>query len=74
VIVTGVEAVTAIVVTGNVADSEPIGTETLAGTVAAAVLLLDRVTVMALPCALDSVTVPVLPADPATVDGETPTE
>ncbi len=43
-IVTGVDVVTALVVTVNVALVDPAGTMTLAGTVAAEVLLLDSVT------------------------------
>ena len=43
--VTAVEVVTAFDVTVNVADVAPVDTVTLAGTVAAAGLLLDSVTV-----------------------------
>ena len=42
--VTGVDAATALVLTGKVALVAPAGTVTLAGTVAAAVLLLESVT------------------------------
>src|ERR1700740_2639849 len=44
VMVTWVDAATALVVTGKLALVDPAGTVTLAGTVAAAALLLERVT------------------------------
>ena len=70
-----VEAVTAVVVTVNVALAAPAATETLAGTVAAAVLSLVRLTV-APPAgaALLSVTVPVAELPPITLAGLSVTE
>jgi hypothetical protein len=68
--VTGVEAATTKVVTVNVALVAPTGTVTLAGTVATAVLLLERVTrappVRAGPL---SVTLPVEADPPLTLGG-----
>jgi hypothetical protein len=73
--VTAVELTTALVVIENVALVAPASTVTLAGTCAAAVLLLDSVTtappVGAAPL---SVTVPVDPAPPTTLVGVTATE
>jgi hypothetical protein len=73
--VTAVELTTALVVIENVALVAPASTVTLAGTCAAAVLLLDSVTtappVGAAPL---SVTVPVDPAPPTTLVGLTVTE
>jgi hypothetical protein len=69
VIVTGVEAVTVLVVTVNVAVVAPVATVTLAGTVAAAELS-DRVTTAPpVGAALVSVTVPVEEAPPVTLVG-----
>jgi hypothetical protein len=71
VIVAEVDAVTVLVAMVKVALVAPAGTVTLAGTVATA-LLLDRVTTRPpLAAALVSVTVPVLPFPPTTLDGLT---
>ena len=74
-IVTGVEAVTAVVVMEKFALSAPAATVTLAGTLATVVLVLDSVT-MAPPggAAEVKVTVPVLPAPPTTLVGLTVTD
>jgi hypothetical protein len=62
--------VTASVVTVNVAVEDPAGTVTVAGTVAALVLLLDRFTVMPAPLAAPvRVTVPVDVVPPRTLVG-----
>src|SRR5687768_13697046 len=67
---TEVSAVTAVVVTGNVAEVAPSGTVTVAGTVATVGLLLARVTVTPpAGAAADSVTVPVEGLPPATLVG-----
>ncbi len=69
-IVTGVDAVTALVLTVNVALLAPAATVTLAGTVAVDVLLLERETV-APPAGAGplSVTVPVAGDPPVTLVG-----
>jgi len=68
-------AATGFVVIANVAELAPASTVTEAGTVAAAVLLLERVTAApAGGAGPDSVTVPVLPIPPVTEAGLTPTE
>jgi hypothetical protein len=73
VIVTGVDALTAVVVTVNVALVAPAATVTLAGTVATAVLLLDSVTT-APPAgaALVNVAVPCAALPPTTLAGLRP--
>ena len=74
VIVTGVDAVTALVAIAKVALVAPCATDTLAGTVAAAVLLLDRETAKPPAGAGDvSVTVPCDEAPPVTLAGLTAT-
>src|SRR5712691_4544302 len=75
VIVTGVEAVTAVVLIAKFTLRAPAATVTLAETLATVVLLLDSVT-MAPPvgAAVVSVTVPVLPVPPTTLVGLTVTE
>jgi len=74
-IVDEVEAVTALVLTANVAVVAPAGTVTLAGTVAAAVLLLDSDTkAPPLPAAALKATVPVDELPPATLVGLTDTD
>src|SRR5260221_12665866 len=71
-IVTGVELATAIVVTCTVARVSPAATVTLAGTVAAEVLLLDReTTVPAVGAGPLSITVPVDGFPPLTLVGFT---
>ena len=71
-IVTAVEVLTALVVTGNVTLIAPAATVTLAGTVAAAVSPLDIVTVAPpVGAALLRVTVPVEELPPVTVAGFT---
>ena len=75
VTVTAVWVVTGLVVIAKVAKVAPAGTVTEAGSVAAAVLLLARAT--AAPptgAAVESVTVPVLPAPAVTVRGFSATE
>jgi hypothetical protein len=70
VIVTGVLAVTALVAAVKVALVAPAATVTLAGEVAAAVLLLDNVTCApAAGAAADNVTVPVEALPPTTLEG-----
>ena len=72
--VTAVLLVTAAVATGNDALATPAATVTLAGTVAAPVLLLLRATTAPLDgAAADRVTVPVEPVPPTTDDGLTVT-
>ena len=74
-IVTGVLAVTDDVVAANVAVVAPAATITLAGTVTTAVLLLVNDTTAPPAGAPDvSVTVPVEPVPPVTLDGLTATE
>jgi hypothetical protein len=74
-IVTAVDAVTADVATANVAVVAPAATVTLAGTVAADVLLLDSVTTAPPEGApVVSVTVPVDPVPPTTLAGLTDTD
>ena len=69
-IVTAVDAVTADVATANVAVVAPAATVTLAGTVAADVLLLDSVTTAPPDGALaESLTIPVEPVPPTTLEG-----
>jgi hypothetical protein len=72
-IVTCVEVLTAEVEIGNVKVLEGAATVTVAGTVAAPGLLLDSDTVAAPPCGggPDSLTVPLAPSPPVTVDGLT---
>jgi hypothetical protein len=73
--VTGVAVATANVVTGNAAEVAPVATVTLAGTVAAEVLLLVSVTTAPpVGAAAFSVTVPVGPVPPVTLVGLTDTE
>jgi len=73
VIVTGVDALTAVVVTLNVALVAPAATVTLAGTVATAVLLPDSVTTAApAGAALVNVAVPCAAAPPTTLAGLRP--
>src|SRR3989442_9973063 len=67
--VTGVDAATALVVIVNVVLVAPAGTVTLAGTVAAAVLLLDSVTCAPAGAGPSSVAVPVELLPPVTVVG-----
>jgi hypothetical protein len=75
VIVRGVLVVTPDVDTANVRLVDPAGTVTLAGRLPTAVLLLDSDTTAPPPGALDvSVTVPVDPVPPVTLDGFTDTE
>ena len=74
VIVTGVEVVTALVAIAKVALVAPCANDTLAGTVAAAVLLLDSETTKPPAGAGDvSVTVPCDEAPPVTLAGFTAT-
>jgi len=74
-IVTGVAAVTAVVVIEKFALSAPAATVTLAGTPATVVLLLDSVTIAPpVGAAVVNVAVPVLPAPPTTLVGLTVTE
>jgi len=70
-IVTAVEAVTGLLMMVKVAVLAPAATRTLAGTVAAGVLLLERVTVAPAPVGAGpvSVTVPVDVPPPMTADG-----
>src|SRR5215211_2084202 len=75
VIVTGVDAVTALVAIANVALVAPCATDTPAGTVAAAVLLLDRDTAKPPAGAADvSVTLACDEAPPVTLAGFTATD
>ena len=68
--VTGVDALTALVLIVNVAVVEPAGMVTLAGTVATAVLLLDRFTVVPpVGATVFNVTVPVEGFPPVTTAG-----
>ncbi len=72
--VTEVDAVTVAVLTVKVALPAPAATVTLAGTVATAVLLLDKLTTASpLGAAPLSVTVPCEAFPPVTLVGETPT-
>jgi hypothetical protein len=74
-IVTGVAAVTAVVVIEKLALSAPAATVTLAGTPATVVLLLDSVTIAPpVGAAVVNVAVPVLPAPPTTLVGLTVTD
>ncbi|PYN91599.1 MAG: hypothetical protein DMD91_33985, partial [Candidatus Rokuibacteriota bacterium] len=74
-IVTGVAAVTAVVLMEKVALSAPAVTVTLAGTLATVALLLDRPTMVPpLGAAAVNVTVPVDPAPPITLVGLTVTD
>src|SRR5216117_4134702 len=74
-IVTGVAAVTAVVVIEKLALSAPAVTVTLAGTLATVVVLLDSVTIAPpVGAAVVNVTVPVLAAPPTTLVGLTVTE
>lgn len=69
-IVTAAEVITGCVVTANVALVAPAGTVMLAGTVAAAMLLLDKVTTAPPEGAADvSVAVPWTAVPPVTLDG-----
>ena len=72
--VTGVDTVTTDVVTANVAVVAPAATVTLAGTVAAALLLASATTAPPAGAAAESVTVPVEPAPPVTLEGFSDTE
>jgi hypothetical protein len=72
--VTGVEDVTLLVVTVKVALVDPAGTVTVAGTAAAAELLLDRETVAPLGAGPLRVTVPVEGDPPLTLVGLSVTE
>jgi hypothetical protein len=69
VIVTGVCVATAVVFTANVAEVEPAAIVTLAGTVAALLLLVSLTTNPPLGAALVSVAVPVEDPPPATLEG-----
>ena len=74
-IVTGVEAVTAVVPIAKFALSAPAATVTLAGTLATVALLLDSPTIAPpVGAAAVNVTVPVAPAPPTTLVGLTVTE
>jgi hypothetical protein len=73
--VTGVDVVTALVLTVNVALLAPAATVTLAGTVAVAVLLLESETAAPpLEAAALSVTVPMAEDPPVTLVGLSPTD
>ena len=71
VMVTGVELETLEVVTVKVVLVWPAGTDTLAGTVAAALLEASVTITPAEPAGADSVTVPVEEVPPVTVEGLT---
>ena len=69
VMVTGVEFETLVVATVKVVLVWPAGTETLAGTLAAALLEASVTMTPAEPAGADSVTVPVAELPPVTVEG-----
>ena len=69
VMVTGVEFETLVVVTVKVVVVWPAGTDTLAGTVAAALLEASVTMTPAEPAGAESVTVPVEEVPPVTVEG-----